>query len=164
MDLTSGTPWETVKLTTLSRDRRYFPALLSEAQDLAKASQVGKMIIYTAWGPEWRPFGQPRSKRLLDSVILDKGVKERVVNDIEQFMSRGKWYAERGRPRLLTSLLVLVLPWHAHWVLHRHSISSWHTIARTTGFWQVLFHSSSSWVVGLQYLHPQSLGERLDGR
>lgn len=103
MDLTSGTPWETVKLTTLSRDRRYFPALLSEAQDLAKASQVGKMIIYTAWGPEWRPFGQPRSKRLLDSVILDRGVKERVVNDIEQFMSRGKWYAERGKSRLFTN-------------------------------------------------------------
>lgn len=101
MDLTSGTPWETVKLTTLSRDRRYFPALLSEAQELAKASQVGKMIIYTAWGPEWRPFGQPRSKRLLESVILDKGVKERVVTDIEQFMSRGKWYAERGESALL---------------------------------------------------------------
>lgn len=97
MDLTSGTPWETVKLTTLSRDRRYFPALLSEAQELAKASQVGKMIIYTAWGPEWRPFGQPRAKRLLDSVILDKGVKERILSDVEQFMGRGKWYAERGR-------------------------------------------------------------------
>ena len=96
MDLTSGTPWETVKLTTLSRDRRYFPALLSEAQQLAKASQIGKMIIYTAWGPEWRPFGQPRAKRLLESVILDTGIKERIVSDIEQFMSRGKWYAERG--------------------------------------------------------------------
>lgn len=97
MDLTSGTPWETVKLTTLSRDRRYFPALLSEAQQLAKASQVGKMIIYTAWGPEWRPFGQPRAKRLLESVILDTGIKERIVSDIQQFMGRGKWYAERGR-------------------------------------------------------------------
>lgn len=97
MDLTSGTPWETVKLTTLSRDRRYFPALLGEAQQLAKASQVGKMIIYTAWGPEWRPFGQPRAKRLLESVILDTGIKERIVSDIQQFMSRGKWYAERGR-------------------------------------------------------------------
>jgi chaperone BCS1 len=96
MDLTSGTPWETVKLTTLSRDRQYFPELLKEAQDLAKASQVGKMVIYTAWGPEWRPFGQPRSKRLLESVILDSGIKERIVTDIQQFMSRGRWYAERG--------------------------------------------------------------------
>jgi chaperone BCS1 len=96
MDLTSGTPWETVTLTTLSRDRSLFANLLQEAQDLAKQSQVGKMVIYTAWGPEWRPFGQPRSKRLLESVILDEGIKERIVNDITDFLDRGRWYAERG--------------------------------------------------------------------
>lgn len=99
MDLTSGTPWETVKLTTLSRDRRLFPELLVQAQALAKSSQVGKMVIYTAWGPEWRPFGQPRSKRLLSSVILDEGIKERIVGDISQFMERGHWYAERGKSK-----------------------------------------------------------------
>lgn len=98
MDLTSGSPWETATLTTLSRDRSLFADMLQEAADLAKASQVGKIIIYTAWGPEWRPFGQPRTRRLLNSVILDKGVKERIVQDMEDFLSRGKWYAERGIP------------------------------------------------------------------
>ena len=97
MDLTSGTPWETVTLTTLSRDRTLFPELLEEAQTLAKQSQLGKVIIYTAWGPEWRPFGQPRNRRLLESVILDKGVKERIWKDIKFFMERGHWYAERGK-------------------------------------------------------------------
>ena len=98
MDLTSGTPWETATVTTLSRDRNLFPVLLQEAQELARAAQVGKIIIYTAWGPEWRPFGQPRSRRLLDSVVLDEGVKERILKDVTDFMSRGKWYAERGIP------------------------------------------------------------------
>ena len=98
MDLTSGTPWETATVTTLSRDRNLFPLLLHEAQELARAAQVGKIIIYTAWGPEWRPFGQPRSRRLLNSVVLDEGVQERILKDVTDFMARGKWYAERGIP------------------------------------------------------------------
>ncbi|GAA5851775.1 hypothetical protein JCM8547_001206 [Rhodosporidiobolus lusitaniae] len=98
LDLNSGTPWETVHLTTLSRDRNLFPLLLSEARQLAQQAQVGRTVIYTAWGAEWRPFGRPREKRLLKSVVLDEGVKERVVNDVKAFMGRGKWYSERGIP------------------------------------------------------------------
>lgn len=98
VDLTSGSPWETVKLLTLSRDRHLFPVLLDESKQLAHAARIGRTIIYTAWATEWRPFGQPRARRLLDSVVLDKGVKERIVNDVESFLSRGQWYAERGVP------------------------------------------------------------------
>ena len=100
MDLTSGTPWETVTLTTLSRDRILFPKLLNEARLYAKQSQMGKVIIYTAWGPEWRPFGQPRNRRLLESVVLDRGIKERILKDLVDFMERGRWYAERGLSKL----------------------------------------------------------------
>lgn len=39
-------------------------------------------------------------RRLLDSVVLDKGVKERVVEDVQNFMKRGQWYFERGELRL----------------------------------------------------------------
>jgi chaperone BCS1 len=96
LDLNSGTPWETVTLTTLSRDRDLFPGLLGEARVLAQAAQVGRTVIYTAWGAEWRPFGRPRMRRLLDSVVLDQGVKDRVVEDVKAFMRRGPWYFERG--------------------------------------------------------------------
>ncbi|GAA5965557.1 hypothetical protein JCM3765_007378 [Sporobolomyces pararoseus] len=98
LDLNSGTPWETVHLTTLSRDRQLFPSLLSEARKLAQQAVVGRTVIYTAWGAEWRPFGRPREKRLLESVVLDEGVKERIVDDVKSFMSRGRWYSERGIP------------------------------------------------------------------
>jgi len=102
LDLNSGTPWETVHLTTLSRDRSLFPALLNEARKLAQQAVVGRTVIYTAWGAEWRPFGRPREKRLLESVVLDAGVKERVVDDVKSFMSRGRWYSERGTFPLLS--------------------------------------------------------------
>lgn len=96
MDLTAGTPFETVTMTTLSRDRGLLADLLIEAKELAKAANEGMTIIYTAWGPEWRPFGQPRRRRLLESVVLDVGVKEAIVEDVKAFMGRGKWYQDRG--------------------------------------------------------------------
>ncbi|KAK9477587.1 BCS1 N terminal-domain-containing protein [Lipomyces japonicus] len=98
MDLTSGTPFETITLTTLYRDRDIFKELLEEANNMAMKKQEGKTVIYTSWGPEWRPFGQPRRKRSLDSVILDEGVQERIWSDVKDFLFSGKWYADRGIP------------------------------------------------------------------
>jgi len=96
MQLMSGTPWETVTLTALSRDRTLFPELLSEARDLAMKGHEGKLVIHTAWGIEWRPFGQPRLKRPLKSVVLAPGVAETIEGDIKAFLDRRQWYADRG--------------------------------------------------------------------
>lgn len=98
LDMTSGTPFETVTLTTLYRDRKLFNDLLYEAKNMALKAREGKTVIFTSWGPEWRPFGQPRSKRLLGSVILDKGIAESVVEDVRDFMASGEWYHRRGIP------------------------------------------------------------------
>ncbi|TFK30139.1 mitochondrial chaperone BCS1 [Coprinopsis marcescibilis] len=98
MQMMSGTPWETVTLTTLSRDRNLFTNLLLEARDLAMKSQQGKLVIHTAWGIEWRPFGQPREKRPLQSVVLGTGVAERIQQDVKAFLDRRQWYADRGIP------------------------------------------------------------------
>jgi chaperone BCS1 len=98
MQLMSGTPWETVTVTTLSRDRHLFSKLLAEARDLALRGQEGKLVIRTAWGIEWKPFGQPRRKRPLHSVVLDTGVSEKVEQDVKAFLQRRQWYADRGIP------------------------------------------------------------------
>ncbi|CAG8461373.1 9005_t:CDS:2, partial [Diversispora eburnea] len=98
IDLTTGSPWETVILTTLNRDRQILSELLNEAHKFALDSQEGKTVIFTSWGTEWKPFGLPRKRRMLNSVILDQGVKERVVNDVREFISKGQWYSERGIP------------------------------------------------------------------
>ena len=96
MQLMSGVPWETVTLTTLSRDQNLFPQLLSEARELAMRGQEGKLVIHTAWGIEWRPFGQPRQKRPIQSVVLEPGVAQRIESDIKTFLERRQWYADRG--------------------------------------------------------------------
>ncbi|KAF9526991.1 BCS1 N terminal-domain-containing protein [Crepidotus variabilis] len=98
MNMMSGTPWETVTLMTLSRDRNLFSELLTEARDIAMRGQEGKLVIHTAWGTEWRPFGQPRQKRPLQSVVLGSGVSQTIENDLKAFLDRRQWYADRGIP------------------------------------------------------------------
>jgi chaperone BCS1 len=97
MDLHSGSPWETLTLTSLSSSRHLFPQLLDEARALAEQGTEGKTVVYTAWGMEWRPFGKPRRRREMGSVVLAEGVKEGIERDLRAFLGRGKWYAERGR-------------------------------------------------------------------
>ncbi|KAJ3557024.1 hypothetical protein NM688_g1697 [Phlebia brevispora] len=96
--LMSGIPWETVTLTTLSRDRVVFPQLLSEARDMAMKGHEGRLVIHTPWGIEWKPFGLPRRKRPLKSVVLQEGVAEKIDQDIKAFLNRRQWYADRGIP------------------------------------------------------------------
>ena len=98
IDLNTGSPWETVTLTTLYSQRHIFEELFAEAHELAMQLQEGKTVVYTSWGTDWKPFGRPRRKRPLDSVILDEGIKERIVDDINDFLSSAKWYMDRGIP------------------------------------------------------------------
>ncbi|KAJ9220977.1 hypothetical protein DTO027B5_5752 [Paecilomyces variotii] len=97
-DHQTGRPWETVTLTTLYSQRHIFEDLFTEAHEYAAKSHEGKTSIYNSWGTEWRQFGQPRRKRPIESVILDKGVKERIVADVKDFMSSHQWYYDRGIP------------------------------------------------------------------
>ena len=97
-DLTTGKPWETITLTTLYSHRHVFESLFKEAHDMAARSQEGKTVIYHARVAQWERFGQPRRKRPLESVILDAGVKERIVADVQDFLASAKWYYDRGIP------------------------------------------------------------------
>lgn len=94
-----GRPFETVKLTTLYRDRHIFPALFQEAHAMAQGESEGYTQIFTGnRSLEWEPFGHPKRKRPLSSVILAPGVKERIVSDVKEFIDARGWYLDRGIP------------------------------------------------------------------
>lgn len=64
MDLKSGLPWESLYITTLSRDRDLLMDILEDAR--SKARERDWQNYYTTfYGPEWRPFGNPRVRRLI---------------------------------------------------------------------------------------------------
>jgi len=65
---------------------------------LAQQSTEGKTIVYTSRSTSWEKFGEPRRKRPIESVILDKGVKERIIADLLDFLASAKWYYDRGIP------------------------------------------------------------------
>ncbi|XP_034077333.1 mitochondrial chaperone BCS1 isoform X3 [Gymnodraco acuticeps] len=70
----------------------------SLARELAMKQEEGRTVMYTAMGAEWRPFGFPRRRRPLSSVVLQEAVAERIVDDVKEFIGNPKWYTDRGIP------------------------------------------------------------------
>jgi chaperone BCS1 len=97
-NMQTGEPHETVTLTTLYAHRHIFEDIFTEAQALAASAHEGKTALFTSRGMEWMPFGDPRLKRPIQSVILDKGIKERIMADVKDFLGRKEWYVDRGIP------------------------------------------------------------------
>ncbi|KAK7221893.1 hypothetical protein V2G26_009896 [Clonostachys chloroleuca] len=97
-NMNTGEPHEIVQLTTLWAHRHVFEEVFSEAHRLAAKANEGKTTVFSARGMDWAPLGDPRKKRPLGSVILDEGVKESIVGDVQDFLSRQQWYVDRGIP------------------------------------------------------------------
>uniref|UniRef100_A0A671T701 Mitochondrial chaperone BCS1 n=1 Tax=Sinocyclocheilus anshuiensis TaxID=1608454 RepID=A0A671T701_9TELE len=68
------------------------------SRELALKQEEGRTVMYTALGAEWRPFGFPRRRRPLSSVVLENGLAERIVDDVKEFIGNPKWYTDRGIP------------------------------------------------------------------
>lgn len=51
-----------------------------------------------------------RPKRSMNSIVLDPGVKDRLVSDARDFLKSKNWYAERGIPFRRGYLLVRIEP------------------------------------------------------
>ena len=96
--MNTGEPWEKVVLTSFGRDVTVFDDLLEEARSINMKQEEGATVVYTCWGTEWRPFGHPRRKRRLDSVVLDDGIKENIVSDLDEWRASASWYHDRGIP------------------------------------------------------------------
>ncbi|KAL1632790.1 Complex III assembly protein translocase and chaperone [Neofusicoccum ribis] len=95
---TNNEPFETVTLTTLYAHRHVFEQLFAEAHEMAQQHHEGKTSILVPEGFDWKPFGSPKRKRPLESVVLEEGVKERLIQDMQEFIDKREWYFDRGIP------------------------------------------------------------------
>lgn len=91
-------PFETVTLTTIGRAEKVMRSLLEEAERTNAQLEEGKLVVWTAWGQDWRPFGHPRRRRPLNSVVLSDGVSAHLLADLKDFLANEKWYQSRGIP------------------------------------------------------------------
>lgn len=91
-----------------TRNQKMLDVLLLEAKRAYKADAEGRINIWVAdQYNDWSLAGS-RPKRPLSSVVLDQGIKERLLVDAKDFMSNEKWYAARG------------IPWRRGYLLHGH--------------------------------------------
>ncbi|CAK7243133.1 MAG: Complex III assembly protein translocase and chaperone [Sporothrix thermara] len=97
-NMATGEPHETVTLTTLYAHRHVFEEIFSQAHALAAQAAEGKTPVYSVQGMGWGALGEPRTKRPLASVVLDRHVKEHIVADVRDFLHRQNWYVDRGIP------------------------------------------------------------------
>ena len=50
--------------------------ILEEAREMAMSQHHGRTLMYTVIGTDWRPFGHPRIRRPIASVVLDKNIRD----------------------------------------------------------------------------------------
>lgn len=93
-----GHPFETIKFTCLGQNKEIFTDMLNYAKDLELSKHDGKTVIYEPRTNDWEPFGEPRRIREFDSVILDKDIAEKILQDVNEFMNSRDWYSKRGVP------------------------------------------------------------------
>ncbi|KAI0718316.1 BCS1 N terminal-domain-containing protein, partial [Fomitopsis betulina] len=92
---------ESLHISLLTRDSSIIGVLLAEAKQQYMDAQNNFVSIYiqdTAYSSRaWRQIAA-RPKRPLQSIILERGVKENLLDDARRFLESSDWYAERGIP------------------------------------------------------------------
>ncbi|KJP88897.1 hypothetical protein AK88_01391 [Plasmodium fragile] len=97
-DVNRSVPFENIKLSTFIWSKNIFSKILTDAKIYIEKKEEGKTLLYKTFGHEWRPFGTPKNKRPVDSVILPEHLSEHIINDLDTFLNSSKWYIEKGIP------------------------------------------------------------------
>jgi len=90
----------------LSLDHRILNELLIDAKKAYKVAEERSISIYVSdTSNNWRHIAS-RPKRPLNSIVLDPGIKDLLVNDAKDFLESKPWYSARGIPFRRGYLLV----------------------------------------------------------
>ncbi|KAJ7105454.1 P-loop containing nucleoside triphosphate hydrolase protein [Mycena crocata] len=93
-----GQKEETLQISILTRHHRVLNELLLEAKKDYMAAEEHSISIYVSdTNNSWRHVAS-RPKRNINSIILDPGVSELLVDDARDFLDSKAWYAARGIP------------------------------------------------------------------
>jgi len=90
-----------IDITGLGRDRQRVLDLIEEFRYRPDPTRLG---VY-AW--RWEDWRQMREvpKRSLDTVVVDKAIKDELVANLGEWLKSRAWYEERGLPYKLTCIL-----------------------------------------------------------
>ncbi|KAG5969841.1 hypothetical protein E4U58_001057 [Claviceps cyperi] len=97
----SSSEKEELRISCYGRNPHILKELLLEARQLHKKRDDRKTIIYRAnMARNYWERCMSRLNRPFSTVILDEGVKQRLINDAGDYLNRAtrRWYANRGIP------------------------------------------------------------------
>ncbi|KAJ7319082.1 P-loop containing nucleoside triphosphate hydrolase protein [Mycena albidolilacea] len=93
-----GSKEQTLYVSIMTRDHSVLVSLLQEARRDYLAAQEHKMCVYVSDTSNNWCHVACREKRSMNSIILDPGVKDILIDDAKDFLLSKEWYAERGIP------------------------------------------------------------------
>ncbi|TRM69869.1 P-loop containing nucleoside triphosphate hydrolase protein [Schizophyllum amplum] len=89
---------ESLELRILTRSHTTLNRLLLDAKRTHLAEKENKISIYVAdINDSWRHVAS-RPKRALNSIVLDPGIKNLLIDDARDFLESRDWYGDRGIP------------------------------------------------------------------
>ncbi|KAF9033515.1 P-loop containing nucleoside triphosphate hydrolase protein [Panaeolus papilionaceus] len=89
---------EMLSISVVARSNAILKQLVLQAKREYEAEAVHRIQIYFADAHgSWR-WTDSRHKRPLNSIVLNPGVKEMLLDDARDFLKSEKWYADRGIP------------------------------------------------------------------
>ncbi|KAG6811644.1 hypothetical protein H0H92_006459 [Tricholoma furcatifolium] len=91
-------PEERLTIRIMTRHHSFLDALLLEAKKEYMTVQENTISIYVSDSrDDWRHVGS-RPKRPLNSIVLDPGAKDFLIEDARDFLASKPWYSKRGIP------------------------------------------------------------------
>ncbi|KAG1725761.1 P-loop containing nucleoside triphosphate hydrolase protein [Suillus lakei] len=89
---------DTLNISIFTRNHDILNTILQDAKQAYQVAQGSSITVHVSDSSNcWRELAT-RRKRPLDSIILDPGIRELVVEDAQDFLASKGWYAERGIP------------------------------------------------------------------
>jgi chaperone BCS1 len=86
---------ETLSFRIWGRHQDVIRTLVDEAKILQNSSNL---VMVKLWADGWWKTIRGKTPRSLESIILQDGQLERIIEDIERFQAAGEWYHHRGIP------------------------------------------------------------------
>lgn len=93
----SGRPREMLRIKVFGTGREKALAFIEEARAIAMREHAGRINVFTNNESWWTSCGT-RPGRLLDTVILRNGQRERIFKDLQCFITNEDWWQYRGLP------------------------------------------------------------------
>lgn len=89
---------ETIEMYTMGLSSNVMKDIVAEAKSQAVTRDSDKTVIYQNAGGRWTRVQEPRSRRPLSSVILDKSARDDIVEDVRLFLESRGYYQDLGVP------------------------------------------------------------------